>query len=402
MLASLLPIRDRRERVIGYSVLSCPADERRGRESPDDDVRRTVEMVASLSRLAGKSLVVPVTPTILREGALSRFASVDVVWLIATDAIDDAATRKAVDRLLGAGFHFALDGYPDGEPLPASLLGATIVLDAQRHSPSLLESRVRVLMEAGLRPLVRGVDDRAVRHRVLSTGVPLYTGRLLTRAASAPIDSDAETSVLRAIAMLAQFADGRPPNATFDNFVRDDPHLAASMLRSIRSASFGARGPRSVEHALELLGRDAVMEQLVAVTAHLIGEVAHDPELGFTALRRARVCERVGAALDAAPHPRARTLAGLLSVLEFALGIPPAVIVERVQLPALLQDALLERQEPLGQLLDVLDAMEYGWWEDLRARCGRLGIAPLVVGDATLVAWRAAREEMGFARGDAS
>ena len=402
MLASLLPIRDRRERVIGYRVLSCPTHERRGRESPDQDVRRTVEMVASLARLAGKSIVVPVTPGIVREGALSRFASVDAVWLIATDAIDDAATRKAVERLLGAGFHFALEGYPDGEPLPASLLGATIVLDAQRHTPALLESRVRVLLEAGLRPLVRGVDDRAVRYRVLATGAPLYTGRLLTRAASAPIDSDAEASVLRSISMLAQFADGRPPNAAFDNFVRDDPHLAASMLRSIRSASFGARGPRSVEHALELLGRDAVMEQLVRVTAHLIGEAAHDPELALTALRRARVCERVGAALDGAPHPRARTLAGLLSVLEFALGVPPAMIVERLQLPLVLQDALMARREPLGQLLDVLDAMEYGWWEDLRARCGRLGIAPLVVGEASLAAWRAAREELGFARGDAS
>jgi len=402
MLASLLPIRDHRERVIGYSVLSCPADERRGQESPDDDVRRTVEMVGSLARLAGKSLVVPVTPGIVREGALSRFASVDAVWLIATDAIDDAATRKAIDRLLGAGFHFALDGYPDGEPLPASLVGATIVLDAHRHSPALLDRRVRVLLDAGLRPLVRGVDDRAVRHRVVAAGVPWYTGRLLTRAASAPLADDADASVLRAVSVLAQFADGRPPNAAFDNFVRDDPHLAASMLRSIRSASFGARGPRSVEHALELLGRDAVMEQLVAVTAHLIGESAHDPELGLTALRRARACERIGAALDPAPHPRARTLAGLLSVLEFALGIPSAVIVERLQLPAMLQDALLARTEPLGQLLDVLDAMEYGWWEDLRARCGRLGISPLVVGEATLSAWRSAREELGFARGDAS
>ena len=402
MLASLLPIRDRRERVIGYRVLSCPADERSGRDSPDDDVRRTVEMVASLARLAGKSIVVPVTPAIVRDGALSRFASVDAVWLIATDAIDQVATRKAVERLVGAGFHFALEGYPDGEPLPPALLGATIVLDAQRHTPALLESRVRVLLDAGLRPLVRGVDDRAARLRVLSMGVPMYTGRLLTRAASAPIDTDAEASVLRSISMLAQFVDGRPPNAAFDNFVRDDPQLAASMLRSIRSATFGARGPRSVEHALELLGRDAVMEQLVRVTAYLIGEAAHDPELALTALRRARVCERVGAALDSAPHPRARALAGLLSVLEFALGIPPAMILDRLQLPLPLQDALMARREPLGQLLDVLDAMEYGWWEDLRARCGRLGIAPLIVGEASLAAWRSAREELAFARNDAS
>ncbi len=401
MLTTLLPIRDRRERVMGYAVSAFPSDEQRASGGADDEARQTVEMVGLLSRLATRSLVVPVTPTLVRNGALTRFASVDAVWLLATSALDDAATRKAVDRLLGTGFHFALDGYPDGEPLLPSLIGATIVLDAQRLSAQLLESRVRVLLEAGLRPLVRGVDDRALRHRVMAVGVPMYTGRLLTRAASAAVDRNAEASAMRAIAMLAAFADGRPPNAAFDAFVRDDPHLAASMLRSMRSAALGVRGPKSVEHALNVLGRDAVMEQLVGVTAHLLGEAAHDAELSVIALRRARTCERVGAALDGAPHPRARTLAGLLSVLEFALGVPPAVLVERMTLPGVLQDALLDRREPLGALLDLVDAMEYGWWEDLRSRCRRLGVSPSMVGQAWLAAWRSARDELAFSRADA-
>jgi EAL and modified HD-GYP domain-containing signal transduction protein len=223
---------------------------------------------------------------------------------------------------------------------------------------------------------------------------------MLTRAASTPVNRAAEASVLRTIAMLAAFADGRPPNAAFDEFVRDDPNLAASMLRSIRSAAFGVRGPRSVEHALTLLGRDAVMEQLVGVAAFLIGEAARDPELALMALRRARACERIGAALDSAPHPRARTVVGLLSVLEFALGMPPAVLVERLALPPALNDALVERRTPLGQLVDLIDAMEYGWWEDLRSRCARLRIAPQMVGEAWMQAWRAARDEVGFARAE--
>jgi c-di-GMP-related signal transduction protein len=355
-------------------------------------------LVNSLSRLAGKSLVVPVTPTLVRDGALSRFASADAVWLLATDALEDAPTRKSVDRLLGAGFDFALDGFPEGAPLLPSLVGATILVDAQRVSAMQLDSRVRTLLDAGLRPLVRNVDDRAIRHRVIAAGAPLHTGRMLTRAASTPVDRLAEASVLRAVSMLAAFADGRPANAAFDEYVRDDPHLGASLLRSMRSATLGVRGPRSVEQALTLLGRDEVMEQLVGVAAFLIGEAAHDPELALIALRRARVCEQVGAALDPAPHPRARTLAGLLSVLEFALGVPPSVLLSRLNLPGVLVDALLERREPLGQLLDVVDAMEYGWWDDLRSRCSRLGIAPFIVGDAWLSAWRTAREELGFAR----
>ena len=69
VLTTLLPIRDRRERVVGYSVSSCPAYERSGGADADLDAeaRRTLESVGTLTRLTGRSLVVPVTPGLLRS-----------------------------------------------------------------------------------------------------------------------------------------------------------------------------------------------------------------------------------------------------------------------------------------------------------------------------------------------
>jgi c-di-GMP-related signal transduction protein len=254
-----------------------------------------------------------------------------------------------------------------------------------------------MLLDAGLRPLVRNVDDRATRLRVLAAGVPMVCGRLLARGASTPVDRDAEASALRALRMLASYADGRPADAAFDKYVHEDQHLGSSLLRALGSASLGARGPRSVSHALNVLGRDAVMERLLAVTARLIADAANDSELALIALRRARMLERLGAAIDGAPHPRARAIAGLLSVAEFALGTPSVQLAEQLELPPALADSMRERQLPLGQLVDVIDAMEYGWWDDLRSRCGRLGVAPLVVSEGWMAAWRAAREELGNA-----
>lgn len=400
VIASMQPIRDRRERVIAYAVSSCGTDNRSGSQDADDEALHTVEMVARLARFAGRTLVVPVTPALVRDGVLTRFASTDAVWLLATDALEDARTRRAVDRLLGTGFHFALEGYPDGEPLPPSLIGSTIVLDAVRTSPVALTGRVAVLLEAGLHPLIRGVDDRATRQVIIDAGASMHSGRLLMRGSTSAVDRELEDTVIRAVNMLAAFADGRPPDATFDDFVRDDPYLAAALLRALNSATLGNRGPRSVAHAMTMLGRDAVMAQLVLVAARLIGEVSHDPELAFVALRRARVCERVGAALDGALHPRARVIAGLLSTLEFALGVPPSMLLERLTLPPLLRDVLVARQQTMGRLLDVIDALEYGWWDDVRTRCTALGIAPMVVGDAWLAAWRSARDELGLSRAD--
>ena len=400
MLISLAPLRDRRERVMGYALSTYPEETRGTPLGPDEEVRLTLEQVPQLSRMVGRSLVVPVTPALVREGAISRFASLDAVWLLVTEALEDSATRRAVDRLIGTGFHFALQGFPEGDPLPPSVAGSTVVLDGARTSASVLEARVKVLLEAGLRPLVRGVNDRATRHRVLAAGVPMYTGRQLARGASVAADRTTEDSVLRAIGMLAAFSDGRPPDASFDTFVRDDPHVAASLLKAMSSAAFGVRGPRSVSHALNLLGRDAILERLVAVTARLIGDAAQDQELAFTALRRARLCERLGTALDTAPHPRARVVAGLLSTLEFALAMPAPVIAQRLQLPPPLRDALDGRDRPLGQLLDVVDALENGWWEDLSVRCRNLSIRPRVVADAWLETWRGSRDELGLARPD--
>jgi EAL and modified HD-GYP domain-containing signal transduction protein len=399
MLISLLPLRDRRERVVGYAMSGFPDDRRRA-GTPDEEGRALIAAAPALARMVGRSLVVPVTPALVRAGAMTRFASMDAVWLIATEALDDPPTRRSVDRLIGTGFHFALEGFPEGQPLLPSFAGSTIVLDAARTAPATLERRVRQLLSAGLRPLVRGVDDRVTRQRVLQAGVPLYTGRQLTRGAAVAPDRGTEESVVRALAMLAALADGRPPDANFDQFVRDDPNVANALLKSVSSAQLGMRPPRTVAQAISLLGRDATLDRLAVVTARLIGDAAQDPELAFAALRRARVCESIGDALDSAPHPRARIVAGLLSTLEFGLGVPAIDLAQQLALPPVLVDALGDRTKPLGQMLDVVDAIEFGWWEDMSARSIRLGIRPRVVGDAWLDAWRTAREELGSPRAD--
>src|SRR5690606_17305236 len=100
------------------------------------------------------------------------------------------------------------------------------------------------------------------------------------------------------------------------------PHASAALLKVVGSAAIGIGTPRSVPHAISLLGRESVLELMAIVAARLVGDVANDPELATTALRRVRLCERIGTSLDAAPHPRARAVAGLLSVLEYALSAP--------------------------------------------------------------------------------
>ena len=395
-LATLLPIRDRRDRTMGFELSTAPQRESDTAAAADDNARAALGVVSTFLRLAARSLLVPVTPALVRDGSLTRFAPMDVVMLIATESLEDAATRRALERMMASGVRFALDGYPDGSALPPFLAGSIIALDARRSTPESLATRLRTLVDAGLRPLVRGVDDRATRLRVLSSGAALHSGGTLSRAAAVPMDDQAASSIVHAVGILARLADGRPPDASFDRYVEDDPRMSAAILKSVGSAAIGIRNPRSVTHAISVVGRDAILGTLAVATARLLGEIAQDAELPASTLRRVYFCEQLGAALDPAPHPRARVAAALLSMVEYAFAEPPAVLfdVHFRGLPPAIRDALVERRQSLGALVDLADAMDRGWWADLRERCSALSINPSVVADAYMHAWRRAREDL--------
>ena len=398
MFLSLAPLRDRRDRVAGYLVSAQPADNRAAHV--DAAARELLERVPALCRLAGRTVIVPVTPAMVHEGHIERLVNLDAVWMLAADALEDVETRRDLERLVGAGVHVALHGFPDGAQLSGWMAEIMVALDAARLSPTMLEIRVRMLHDSGLRPLVLGVDDRVTRHRVMQAGAQLYGGRTLIRSAAAGADRTMEQSILHSVEMLAGYAEGRTQEDAFDRFVQEDPVIAASLLRAVSSAAIGVRQARSVDHAVKLLGREAILERLIGVTARMVGEVAADPELAFVALRRAKLVERLGKALATNVHPRALMLTGLLSTLEQALALPPTELVQRMALPPALADALIERQRPVGQLLDLVDALEFGWWDCFLHRCQQLELRPQMVSDLWLEAWHWAREEQAAGRAD--
>jgi len=398
MLIALQPLRDRRERIVGYAVAAHPGPHRARMEA--EDSLRLLEYVSPLGRLTGRSVVVPIEPLVVLHEVLGEQSAVDAVWMLPSAALQDPTILRAVERWMGSGVNFGLRGMPTVAPLPSVLSEAIVALDVASAPLSTLEMQVRLLRDAGMRPMAYGVNDRATRQRVMQAGVQVVAGRQLVRGALVAPDATTEESIVRAVDMLAAYADGRTPDAVFDTFVRDDPHVAASLLRAMASAAIGVRGPRSVEHAVTLLGRESIIERLIVVTARMLGEVANDAELAFIALHRARTVATLARGLSLGVHPRACMLAGLMTTLEFGLGTPSAILAEQIGLSTLLRDTLQQRATPLGQLLDAVEAFEYGWWECCFTRCAELGLSPQTVSDVWLAGWKSARDEVTVGRSE--
>ena len=396
MLIALQPLRDRRERVVGYAVAAHPGAQRARMQA--EDSLRLLDYVAPLGRLTGRSVVVPLDPLVLLHDVLGKQTAVDAVWMIPSVALQDATCLQAVERWMAMGLNFGLRGMPTVAPLPTVFADAMVSLDVASAPISTLEMQVRLLRDAGLRPMASGVNDRATRQRVLMAGVQVVGGKQLVRGALVAPDATNEESIVRAVDMLAAYSDGRAPDAVFDTFVRDDPHVAASLLRAMASAAIGVRGPRSVEHAVTMIGRESIIERLISVTARMLGDVANDHELAFTALHRARTVAILARSLSLPVHPRASMLAGLMTMLEFGLGTPAAILAEQIGLSAQLRDVLQHRTTPLGRLVDAVEAFEYGWWPCCFNRCAELGLSPQVLSDTWLGEWKGAREELSIGR----
>ena len=399
-LATLLAVRDARDRVVAYTATSGSAAKDYAADALEAECRLTLDSVGVLSRLAGRDILIPVVPAVVRDGSLSRFASTDATWLIATDALDDPATRKAVDRLVAQQFEFALDGFPNGNPLSPALMGSTIVLDARHFSRAELGSSLRQLSDAGLRPMVRGIDDRAARKHAIDCGVGLYQGRVLTRSANVDAASAPIASIMRAVGLLTRFAGGYSGYPALENVIAQDDQLRASLEREAAAAGIISRSSRVTGTPLYTVAPDALMDHLETVIARMMGDAAGDPELAIITLRRTMMCKRLGAVLDPAPHPRTRSVAAIISMLEFSLGLPAYSLGASIGLTSNLRDAAELRSGDLGLVLDIIDAFEYGWWSDLRDGCVRLGISPTVVAEAYTDGWRDSRGALAMIHTD--
>jgi EAL and modified HD-GYP domain-containing signal transduction protein len=130
------------------------------------------------------------------------------------------------------------------------------------------------------------------------------------------------------------------------------------MLRYVNSAAIGLRGEvRSIGQALALLGLDNARRW---ATLSVIASVDDKPtELTLTALTRARFCELAGGPMTGARAPELFTL-GLFSVLDALMDTTMREATEMLPLADDMREALVEREGPMGDLLEAVVAREMG------------------------------------------
>lgn len=137
-----------------------------------------------------------------------------------------------------------------------------------------------------------------------------------------------------------------------------DAALSFKLLRYINSVGFGLSCEiQSISHALSILGRKQLYRwlTLLMVTA---GENATPPALMKTSLTRGRLTELLGESYFEQQDKENLFILGVFSLLDVILKSKMEDILEKIQLPETVTDALLHRQGIYGPFLQLTEACE--------------------------------------------
>ncbi|MDQ6951074.1 MAG: HDOD domain-containing protein [Mariprofundales bacterium] len=372
------PIFNRNNEVEAYELLYRPAQQAIDSSGMIDGNEATAKVLVNtlmefgLARVAGnKKLFVNCTYEFITGDFLELLPPETIVLEVLEDIQPDEKVLESLRRWKAMGFTIALDDFiyaPHLQPLMD--LADLIKVDITVLPHSMAEERERLRAFKG-RLLVEKVETLAEHTEAVALGFDLFQGYFYNKPETLGqkgMDANkAQTMLVVREAMQAESA------AELEVTISRDVSIAYKLLKYINSPGFGLRSEvKSIKHALTMLGLRNVRSWTSIVAMSSVASDKPD-ELIKQSLVRGRFLELLA---EAEGHPELKNdyfVLGMFSLLEAMLDMSMADAIADLSLPALVRQGLLDRHSPLGERIQLLDAMEQGVWERIEEMVERSG-----------------------------
>ena len=376
ILVARQPVFDRREQLYGYDlVLRRPGD--RGLEPLPEQLVADTFLGIGIDQVAdGRRAFLAVDRDMLVGGAARLLPPDRVVLQLDGSVGDDSELLEACNRMVWAGYRFSVTAHDPGYLSEDLLRLAEIVkVDVSTADQATLPQLAAWLRSFHVRLLAVHVRHRTERNTCSDLGFELFEGYRFS-APETLTRRDLPVEHVLTFRLLKMVRDPKSSDNELEDLLRRDVALSYKLLRMVNSAAVGFKDIWSIGHALRLLGRDQIARWLGLL---LVTEGIRDgvrAELMTLSLVRARMCELLA---QVSGVPRARGplfLVGMMSVLDQLLEAPMETLAESMELAPDVRLALLHRQDFYGDVLALIEAYEQGWWDNVDALSGSVGVNP--------------------------
>jgi c-di-GMP-related signal transduction protein len=384
------PILDKSLAVFGYELLfrHGPTAAYAGEDGDRATSRVIVNTFAEfgLESLVGSTLAFVNLTRHFIVGALPLpFGPEHVVLEILETTMVDDEVLAGLHTLIASGYKLAIDDYRADDYARTKLLlplADYVKVDILDQDDDELAACVEQCRPHPARLIAERVETRETMDRCLQLGFDLFQGYLLGRPTvlSTPSLSPSSIACMELLTRLTK------PGVRFsdlEEIVRLDVALSYRVLRAVNAAAPGLVRPiASVREALVLLGHRQLRAWVLLSVLADANEVVEEQLIA--AMTRARMCELLAPRVPGL-NVDSTFLAGLLSTLDFLLGLPMTEVVKRLPLDESIRLALVDHAGSLGRLLDTVSAYEAADLEALST--SSIDFADLASAYLTAVGW---------------
>ncbi len=247
-----------------------------------------------------------------------------------------------------------------------------IAFDAQRYSAGQLRTLATQTQPYGI-GIAFNVYDAPGFQACLDAGVNAAASWFFKRPISAPAKSlnPGQAQIIRVLNLVRKNADVKD----IETALKHDVALSYKLLRYINSAGFGLQCEiQSFRHAVTILGYDKLNKWL----SLLLATASKDPmapALMHTALTRAHLMEMLAHGLVDRQEYDNLFITGAFSMLDALLGVSMEKVLESMNLPETICDALLGKGGVYGPFLDLAKVSEGEDGKALAEQAGMLGLS---------------------------
>ena len=282
-------------------------------------------------------------------------------------------TQALMARLRDAGTGMCLTWYQPETALPADHDWRFVLIDARRHAAP--------TGSPGL-SLAWGLPDIGAFRQAVGAGYDGASGWFFLHGnPPAKSLSPGHAQIVRLLNLVRNNGEIRDIEAV----LKQDVALSFKLLRYINSAGFGLMVEiQSFRHAVSILGYDALNKwlSLLLVTA---SRDPSAPALMQTAIARGRFMEEIGAGFFDAAERDNLFITGAFSLLHTLLGTSIQTLLEEMNLPPRVSEALLYGQGDFAPFLHLAQCCESFDPKALQAAVDQLHLGCEQVNRAQLV-----------------
>lgn len=358
------PIMDEKQQIIGYELFFRHSADAESAVFEDEFkayssvLMNTIGGIDMQWLLGDKLAFINVNEEMLKSEFLELMPPKRTVLEILRSVTPSPAIVERCQNLREQGFKIALDNpqlNTDTSPLLAC--ADYIKIDIQTLNSSELQKAFNQLHVPSVKMIAEKVETDTQFDECKKIGFRLFQGFHFARPETftAKVINASFDSVLHILNTVSQDAEIKEIEAGF----KKDTALSFKLLRYINSVGFGLSCEiQSINHALTILGRKQLYRwlTLLMVTA---GENSTPPALMKTSITRGRLTELLGESYFEKHDRDNLFIVGVFSLLDAILKMPMETVLEKIQLPEAVSEALLSREGIYGPFLQLTEACEY-------------------------------------------